>query len=242
MAKFLNTRKAVSEIDDLIRNAGQTLILISPYLKLAKDFKDLLTYRNSKDKVTIIIFREQALKIDELKFLEELRLVKLKSNESIHAKCYLNDEKMVITSLNLYEFSMAHNKEMGVLIERSNPNDIELFDDAYKEIDYIKETSTPFNYTTKSESANDFVISKIETVAPQKTTLNGKYFSATALSKEIGISSKDLTFKIEKLKWIEKKNEEWVLTSIGKSKGAEIKKGQYGEYIAYPETVIKELM
>ena len=64
MAKFLNTRKAVSEIDDLIRNAGQTLILISPYLKLAKDFRDLLTYRNSKDKVTIIIFREQALKID----------------------------------------------------------------------------------------------------------------------------------------------------------------------------------
>ena len=78
MAKFLNTRKAVSEIDDLIRNAEQTLILISPYLKLAKDFRDLLTYRNSKDNVTLIIFREQALKIDELKFLEELRLVKLK--------------------------------------------------------------------------------------------------------------------------------------------------------------------
>ena len=134
MAKFLNTRKAVSEIDDLIRNAGQTLILISPYLKLAKDFRDLLTYRNSKDKVTIIIFREQALKIDELKFLEELRLVKLKSNESLHAKCYVNDEKMVITSLNLYEFSMANNKEMGVLIEKSNPHDKELFDDASKKL------------------------------------------------------------------------------------------------------------
>lgn len=25
------------------------------------------------------------------------------------------------------------------------------------------------------------------------------------------------------------------------SKGAEIKKGQYGDYIAYPETIIKEL-
>jgi hypothetical protein len=71
---------------------------------------------------------------------------------------------------------------------------------------------------------------------------NGKYLSATALSKEIGISSKDLTYKIEKLNWIEKKNDEWVLTSLGKSKGAEMKKGQYGEYIAYPETIIKELL
>ena len=40
MAKFLNTRKAVSEIEDLIRNAESKLILISPYLKLSKDFKE----------------------------------------------------------------------------------------------------------------------------------------------------------------------------------------------------------
>ena len=52
----------------------------------------------------------------------------------------------------------------------------------------------------------------------------------------------EIWYKIEKLKWIEKKNDEWVLTSLGKSKGAEMKKGQYGEYIAYPETIIKELI
>ena len=39
-----------------------------------------------------------------------------------------------------------------------------------------------------------------------------------------------------------KKNDEWVLTNIGKGKGAEVKKGQYGDYIAYPDTVLKELM
>jgi len=76
---------------------------------------------------------------------------------------------------------------------------------------------------------------------PPPAAFKGKFLSATALSKELGISSKDLTNKIEKLNWIEKKNDEWVLTSLGKSKGAEIKKGQYGEYIAYPETLINEL-
>jgi phosphatidylserine/phosphatidylglycerophosphate/cardiolipin synthase-like enzyme len=144
MAKFLNTRKAVSEIEDLIKNAGERLILVSPYLKLSKDFKELLTYRNSKDKVTTVIFGKQELNPDEMKFLQGLRFVVLKYNEDLHAKCYVNDDKMVITSLNLYAFSMANNKEMGVLIDKNDIADTELFNDAFKEVDYINETSQRF--------------------------------------------------------------------------------------------------
>jgi phosphatidylserine/phosphatidylglycerophosphate/cardiolipin synthase-like enzyme len=149
MAKFLNTKKSVSEIEDLIRDAGQTLILISPYLKLSKDFKELLSYRNSKDKITTVIFGKVQLNPDEMKFLESLQFVILKYKDDLHAKCYLNDEKMIITSLNLYDFSMNNNKEMGVLIEKANPNDKELFDEAYKEVDYINTTSERFSYKTQ---------------------------------------------------------------------------------------------
>ncbi len=144
MAKFINTRKAVSEIEDLIKNAGERLILISPYLKLSKDFKELLTYRNSKDKITMVVFGKQELNPDEMKFLQELRFLILKYNEDLHAKCYVNDDKMVITSLNLYEFSMANNKEMGVLIDKNEPSDVQLFEEAWKEVDYINQTSQRF--------------------------------------------------------------------------------------------------
>ncbi len=144
MAKFINTRKAVSEIEDLIKNAGERLILVSPYLKLSKDFKELLTYRNNKDRITTVIFGKQELNPDEMKFLQGLRFVILKYNEDLHAKCYVNDDKMVITSLNLYEFSMANNKEMGVLIDKNDPSDTQLFEDAFKEVDYINETSQKF--------------------------------------------------------------------------------------------------
>lgn len=144
MAKFINTRKAVSEIEDLIKNAGERLILVSPYLKLSKDFKELLAYRNSKDKITTVIFGKQELNPDEMKFLQGLRFVILKYNEDLHAKCYVNDDKMVITSLNLYEFSMANNKEMGVLIDKNEQADAQLFEDAFKEVDYINQTSQRF--------------------------------------------------------------------------------------------------
>jgi len=163
MAKFLNTRKAVSEIEDLIKNAGERLILVSPYLKLSKDFKELLTYRNSKDKVTTVIFGKQELNPDEMKFLQGLRFVVLKYNEDLHAKCYVNDDKMVITSLNLYAFSMANNKEMGVLIDKNDTADTELFNDAFKEVDYINETSQRFElnspkpvFTKQTETKSTF--------------------------------------------------------------------------------------
>jgi phosphatidylserine/phosphatidylglycerophosphate/cardiolipin synthase-like enzyme len=170
MAKFLNTRKAVSEIEDLIRNADQKLILISPYLKLSKDFKELLTYRNSKDKITTVIFGKQELNPNEMQFLQGLRFVILKYNQDLHAKCYLNDEKMIITSLNLYEFSMNNNKEMGVLICNNDETDKELFEDALKEIDFINETSERFDFTSISKKL------KVadEKVANRNTELNNK--------------------------------------------------------------------
>ncbi len=144
MAKFLDKEKAVSALKDLIKNADKTLILISPYLKLSKDFKELLFYRNSKDKITTVVFGKQELNPDEMKFLQSLRFVILKYNEDLHSKCYMNDDKMIITSLNLYEFSMANNKEMGVLIDKNETADTELFNEAFREVDYINETSQRF--------------------------------------------------------------------------------------------------
>lgn len=176
MARFINTRKAVSEIEELIKNADVRLILVSPYLKLSKDFKELLTYRNSKDKITTIIFGKQELNPDEMRFLQGLRFVILKYNEDLHAKCYVNDDKMVITSLNLYQFSMANNKEMGVLIDKNDPADIHLFEDAFKEVDYINETSQRFELNAPKpviEKQNDPKINENRAASKQSDKPSG---------------------------------------------------------------------
>lgn len=170
MVKFLNTRKAVAAIEELIREADVKLILISPYLKLSKDFKELLTYRNSKDKITTVIFGKQELKPDEMKFLESLRFVILKFNEDLHAKCYVNDNQMIITSLNLYEFSMANNKEMGVLIDLNDPNDKSLYEEASKEIDYIDNTSQKFKFNINHTGEDTKISQKINKI--QKSNNN----------------------------------------------------------------------
>lgn len=256
MAKFLTTKQISSALEELIQEAEKVLYLVSPYLKLSKDFQELINSRNKNEKKTIIIYGKSDLTPEQLKFLTSLRHVYLKFHENLHAKCYVNDTKLIITSLNFYEYSMIHNKEMGVLYDNTIPADQEIYSKALEHVKFIEENSNdkPFELTSnnipqsgnletnKIEIPQEQIIPKTETVVPSKTKFSGKFLSATGLSKELGISAKDLQYKFEKLKWIEKTNDEWVLTSLGKSKGAEIKKGQYGEYIAYPEIVIKELI
>lgn len=171
MAKFLTTDRAVSEIKDLIRNAEHTLTLVSPYLKLEKTFRELLNYRNNQEKKTTIIFGKQELNPDDMSFLQSLRWVSLKYYEDLHAKCYFNDDKMVITSLNLYHFSMVNNKEMGVLIDKNDPVDAQLYKDASGEVDFILSNSKPFPLDSGSKDAP--TASKVvKNTQPAKPTAN----------------------------------------------------------------------
>jgi hypothetical protein len=90
-----------------------------------------------------------------------------------------------------------------------------------------------------SESAANFMnkIKNLNRQIPSET----EYLSTTALSKEMDISSKDLFRKFEQLNWIERNNNNWVLTNLGKKHGAVIKQGQYGEFIAWPSSIIPSI-
>ena len=246
MAEFLDTQGVSYYLKKLINNANDKLYLISPYLQLNNQLKLSLEDRHKFSIDIIIIYGKVSdINPDDSSWLQSMPGIKLLFHKDLHAKCYFNEKEAIITSMNLYMFSQQNNVEMGIYI--SKEKDEELYKQVATEVDRIKRGSEHRTISVqKVEKVKSEPIkqapAKQEVVALPKTTFSGKFLSATALSKELGISAKDLTYKIEKLKWIEKKNEEWVLTSVGKSKGAEMKKGQYGEYIAYPETVIKELI
>ena len=143
MARFLNRDKAVAELVDMIGSSEEKLTLISPYLKLSADFRERIRQRDSQNLRTTIVFGKKMLDPEEEAFFSKLHLVSLKFYEDLHAKCYFTDNRMIITSLNILEFSMAKNKEMGVLINRKDPLDMQLFDEAMKEVALIMENSQP---------------------------------------------------------------------------------------------------
>jgi len=151
MAQFLSTIQIIAEIENIIKKADEKLILISPFLKLAPRFEKQLLRRNKKGKETIIICKKHEPNCEEIKKLQKkFEFLKIMYLEDIHAKCYLNDNKVIITSLNLYKTDdktkvifekdkIKASYEMGVLIDMNNQEDKVLFENTIEEVDTIIE-------------------------------------------------------------------------------------------------------
>lgn len=124
MADFLTTSGTSYQIERIIIEAKSQLVLISPYLQLSKTFFERLRDASNKNIPIIIVYGKDELKPNEKNSLAELKGVELFFFENLHAKCYFNESSMVITSMNMYEFSEKNNREMGVLLEKNNDNAI----------------------------------------------------------------------------------------------------------------------
>jgi phosphatidylserine/phosphatidylglycerophosphate/cardiolipin synthase-like enzyme len=122
MADFLTTSGTSYQIERIIIEAKSQLVLISPYLQLSKTFFERLRDASNKNVPIKIVYGKDELKPNEKNSLAELKGVELFFFENLHAKCYYNESSMVITSMNMYEFSEKNNREMGVLIEKNNDN------------------------------------------------------------------------------------------------------------------------
>lgn len=124
MAEFLTTNGTSYNIENIIIDAKSKLILVSPYLQISKTFYERLKDASNKGVSIKIIYGKDELKPNERNSLADLKNVELFYFENLHAKCYFNENKMVITSMNMYEFSEKNNREMGVLIDRIIDKDL----------------------------------------------------------------------------------------------------------------------
>lgn len=68
--------------------------------------------------------------------------------------------------------------------------------------------------------------------------MSEEFISTTALSKKLEIEVSDLFSILQKINWIKRNNEKWILTDEGTAKGGIIKKNdKIGEYIAWPSSI-----
>ncbi len=141
MAEFLTTMGTSSRIEEIMMNAKQELFLVSPFLQISKTFYERLKDASESGVKIKIVFGKDELKPNERNSLAEIKNLELFFFENLHAKCYFNEGKMVITSMNMYEFSEKNNREMGVLIDSNN--DKELYENAKREtLSIIKSSET----------------------------------------------------------------------------------------------------
>jgi len=139
MAEFLTTTGTSHHIEQIIIKAKSTLTLVTPYLKLSKTLTERLTDADKAGVIITIIYGKNELAKNEYERITAFKNLQLYFCENLHAKCYHNEETMIVTSMNLYEFSEKNNREMGILVEREN--DRKIFEESIREIDSIKNAS-----------------------------------------------------------------------------------------------------
>ena len=65
-----------------------------------------------------IIYGKNELPPAENNWLESMASIRTSFCKNLHAKCYLNENEALLTSMNLYEFSQVNNNEMGLIVSR----------------------------------------------------------------------------------------------------------------------------
>ena len=232
MAKFLNTSATNFFLEELIKNAKERLILISPYLRLNDRIKELL---EDKDRLKIdvrIVYGKSDLHPEEIKWIQKLDYVRLSFCKNLHAKCYLNESECIISSLNLYEFSQVNNNEMGISVRKYE--DDEVFKDAYEEAQRIIRISEEVRITV-DEIKTEVKEIESQTVEPETEKTKFSKLTTAKLAAKVSIKTPDLLEKLVTKGYLRLDNDKHYLTDAGKAVGGEFRTGQFGMYFLWDE-------
>lgn len=241
MAKFLNSSGTTYHLEELIKNASDRLIIISPYLKLNERIKELLEDRNRLKIDIRIVYGKNDLHREEINWLKNLTFIRTSFCKNLHAKCYLNENECIITSLNLYEFSQVNNNEMGVLIYRNE--DAKLYADTYEEAQRIIRISDEVRMSLeKVATSDDKTVNPVAvtTNEPVLETAKPNYSKLTTakLAKELGLKTQALNDKLLEMSYLEEKEGELVLTDAGRAAGGTSKRGKFGEFCLWDSGMV----
>lgn len=229
MAKFLNTSAVNYFLEELIKNAKDRLILISPFLKLNDRIKELLADKNRLKIDVRIVYGKSELQPEEINWLKELTYIRTSFCKNLHAKCYLNEELCIVTSLNLYEFSQINNNEMGVLIRRSE--DVELYKDAYEEAQRIIRISDEVRISLEK------IVNNVESKSAESEEVSGK-ITTSKLAQKLKVKTNELIEKLVASGFLEASNGKHHITVKGKEAGGEFRKSpRFGDYFLWPESL-----
>jgi phosphatidylserine/phosphatidylglycerophosphate/cardiolipin synthase-like enzyme len=171
MAKFLDTTGVSYHLQQLINKANEKLVLISPYLKINDRIKQSLEDKNRMKIDIRVVYGKNELQPEENNWLKSMTSIRASFCKDLHAKCYLNENEAIITSMNLYEFSQVNNNEMGIFIDKTTDPDLykEIYNEAYRLIRISDEIIISVEKAPSKEKNPD----NRESKAKKEKNLNG---------------------------------------------------------------------
>ena len=232
MAKFLNTSATNYFLEEMIKGASDRLILISPFLKLNDRMKELLADKNRLKIDVRIVYGKSELQPQEIEWLRGMTYIRTSFCKNLHAKCYMNEEMCIVTSLNLYEFSQVNNNEMGILIQRTE--DGQLYKDAYEEAQRIIRISEEVRISLER------VISEIDSASKEKEKSTDdaatEKLTSSKIGQKLGLKTAHFLDRATDLGYLVVDGDKHAITPKGENAGVEfVAKSRFGPYFLWPQ-------
>ena len=233
MAKFLNTSATNYFLEEMIKGASDRLILISPFLKLNDRMKELLADKNRLKIDVRIVYGKSELQPQEIEWLRGLTYIRTSFCKNLHAKCYMNEEMCIVTSLNLYEFSQVNNNEMGILIQRSE--DGQLYKDAYEEAQRIIRISEEVRISLERVSSAPEAAAHDDEQAAKSTNTEDK-LTSSKIGQKLGLKTAQFLERATELGFLVFDGDKHTVTPKGEKIGVEfVAKSRFGPYFLWPQ-------
>ena len=252
MAKFLSTTGTNYHLEELIKGASDRLILISPFLKLNDRMKELLADKNRLKIDVRIVYGKSELQPQEIEWLRGLTYIRTSFCKNLHAKCYMNEEMCIITSLNLYEFSQVNNNEMGILIQRGE--DAQLYKDAYEEaqriirisdevrisLERVSSSTTPEAPAAEPDKAGKADVApmadRFDRGVEAEPVAAGEKLPSSKIATKLGLKTAQFIDRATENGFLTLDGDKHVLTAKGAAAGVEfVAKSRFGPYFLWPQ-------
>jgi phosphatidylserine/phosphatidylglycerophosphate/cardiolipin synthase-like enzyme len=181
-----------------------------------------------KDRMKIdvrLVYGKSELAPQEINWLRSLEFVRTSFCQNLHAKCYINEQAAIITSMNLYDFSQVNNNEMGVFIERNSEPD--LYRECFEEAQRLIRIGEQVRLSAET-------IEEAEQDAGQEDKTHK--LTTSRLAKERGLRTRDLKDKLLSKGYLEMDGDELRLTAQGRQAGGESRVSKkFGPYFIWPK-------
>jgi len=238
MTRFLNTSATNYYLEELIKQARERLIIISPFLKFNDRIKELLA---DKDRMKIdvrLVYGKSELAPQEINWLRSLEFLRTSFCQNLHAKCYLNEQVAIITSMNLYDFSQVNNNEMGVYVERESEPDLyrETYDEAQRLIRISEQVRLLAEKVEEPGEAPG--AGALDRPQDDDAMTYGK-LTSSKLAKALGMRTGEFVDQLVSKGLLERDGDQLALTAAGKQAGGEFRLSRcYGPYFLWPKELV----
>ncbi|WP_299708992.1 phospholipase D family protein [uncultured Tenacibaculum sp.] len=132
MSKFLTGKPLEEKLTDIIWNAKKYVVIISPFIRLDSHVRSIFDKIKATHEIHLILifgknegYKQKSLREDDFEYFKNFKNISILYNKNLHAKHYSNEKEGLITSLNLYDYSMINNIEYGVHFSKSILNPTE---------------------------------------------------------------------------------------------------------------------